>query len=87
MKSSLFLFFLCFSTHFFSQKKVEKDLETSQKEIEISTVGLDDFEYVGNPQLRIERNNQLDIVLSRSLQNINIYLDLFYSKFKGFCSG
>ena len=43
MKKQLLFLFMMISITFFAQKKVEKDIETSQKEIEISTVGLDDF--------------------------------------------
>lgn len=43
MKKQLLFFLLIISTKLFCQKKVEKDLETSLKEIEFSTVGLDDF--------------------------------------------
>jgi len=43
MKKQLLLLFMMISIPFFAQKKVEKDMETSLKEIEISTVGLDDF--------------------------------------------
>lgn len=43
MKKQFLFLFLMISTTFFSQKKVVKDIETSQKEIEISTVGLDDL--------------------------------------------
>ncbi len=43
MKNQLLLLFFMISITFFAQKKVEKDMETSLKEIEISTVGLDDF--------------------------------------------
>ena len=43
MKKQLLFLFMMISITFFAQKKVGKDIETSQKEIEISTVGLDDF--------------------------------------------
>lgn len=43
MKKLIFLFFLCYSVATFSQKKVDKIVEISSTEIEISSVGLDDF--------------------------------------------
>lgn len=57
MKKHFLLLFLMISITFFAQKKVEKDIETSQKQIEISTVGLDD--------LVIENSNSkfLEVVL------------------------
>jgi hypothetical protein len=42
-KNYLFLFFLCFSTVLFSQKKVLKKFTTTAKKLHISTEGLDDF--------------------------------------------
>ncbi|MDP5105848.1 MAG: hypothetical protein NWQ31_06730 [Polaribacter sp.] len=43
MKYMYLVSFLCFSTIIFSQKKVIKTFETSLQEIEISTIGLDNF--------------------------------------------
>ena len=43
MKKQLLFLFMMISITFFAQNIVENDIETSQKEIEISTVGLDDF--------------------------------------------
>ena len=82
MKSSLFLFFLCFSTHFFSQKKVEKDLETSQKEIEISTVGLDDFVIENSNSkfveviLFAENMHEQEIIISEENNRVSIKFQL-----------
>ncbi len=43
MKYMYLVSFLCFSTFIFSQKKVIKKVETNLQEIEISTIGLDNF--------------------------------------------
>ena len=43
MKYMYLVSFLCFSTIIFSQKKVIKKVETNLQEIEISTIGLDNF--------------------------------------------
>ena len=43
MKNNLIILFLVFSSAVLSQKKVIKKIETQCSEIEISTIGLDDF--------------------------------------------
>tara|TARA_B110000503_G_scaffold132402_1_gene208326 strand:- start:1277 stop:1921 length:645 start_codon:yes stop_codon:yes gene_type:complete len=43
MKNNFILLFLLFSSAILSQKKVVKKIESQSKEIEISTIGLDDF--------------------------------------------
>ena len=43
MKNNLIILFLVFSSAILSQKKVIKKIETEFSEIEISTIGLDDF--------------------------------------------
>jgi hypothetical protein len=43
MKNNLIILFLVFSSAILSQKKVIKKIETQCSEIEISTIGLDDF--------------------------------------------
>ena len=43
MKNYLLLFFLCFSTLFFSQKKAIKKFTTTAKKLHISTKGLDEL--------------------------------------------
>ncbi|WP_405609845.1 hypothetical protein [Polaribacter sp. Asnod1-A03] len=43
MKNSLIILFCSISFALFSQKKVDKKFKTQLKEIEISTIGLDDF--------------------------------------------
>jgi iron complex outermembrane receptor protein len=43
------------------------------------TVGMDAYEYVGNPFLKSEKNNQLDLVFSKSAKIFSFQIDLFYS--------
>jgi hypothetical protein len=43
MKSNFIILFCLISTAILSQKKVIKKFETQSKEIEVSTLGLDDF--------------------------------------------
>ncbi len=43
------------------------------------TVGMDAYEYVGNPFLKSEKNNQIDLVLNKSGEVFSFQVDLFYS--------
>ena len=80
-KQFLFLFLMC-SNPFFSQKKVEKDLETSQKEIEISTVGLDDFVIENSNSkfveviLFAENMHEQEIIISKESNKVSIKFQL-----------
>jgi hypothetical protein len=80
-KQFLFLFLMC-SIPFFSQKKVEKDLETSQKEIEISTVGLDDFVIENSNSkfveviLFAENMHEQEIIISEENNRVSIKFQL-----------
>ena len=44
------------------------------------TVGLDAYEYVGNPHLKSESNNQINLMLSKTHKNFYTYIDLIYSQ-------
>jgi iron complex outermembrane receptor protein len=44
------------------------------------TVGLDAYEYVGNPHLKPESNNQINLMLTKTHKNFFTYIDLFYSQ-------
>jgi hypothetical protein len=80
-KQLLFLFLMC-STLFFSQKKVAKDLETFQKEIEISTVGLDDFVIENSNSkfveviLFAENMHEQEIIISEENNKVSIQFQL-----------
>lgn len=70
------------STLFFSQKKVAKDLETFQKEIEISTVGLDDFVIENSNSkfveviLFAENMHEQEIIISEENNKVSIQFQL-----------
>lgn len=82
IKSSILFFFLSISTSLFCQKKVEKDIETSQKEIEISTVGLDDFviENSNSKYLEVilfaENMYEQEIIISEENDKVSIKFQL-----------
>ena len=44
------------------------------------TVGLDAYEYVGNPHLKSETNNQVNLTLNKKYKAFHTYLDIFYSQ-------
>ena len=48
------------------------------------TVGLDAYEYVGNPNLKPETNNQINLILSRKNRLVFIYLNTFYSRINNY---
>ena len=48
------------------------------------TVGLDAYEYVGNPHLKSESNNQINLMLSKTHKNFYTYIDLFYSQINNY---
>jgi iron complex outermembrane receptor protein len=43
------------------------------------SVGLDAYEYVGNPFLKSEKNNQLDLTLNKSGQSFSFQANVFFS--------
>ncbi|MCF6240275.1 MAG: TonB-dependent receptor, partial [Bacteroidales bacterium] len=48
------------------------------------TVGMDAYEYVGNPFLKSEKNNQIDWVLNKSGNIFSFNVDLFFSYLKDY---
>jgi iron complex outermembrane receptor protein len=50
------------------------------------TVGLDAYEYVGNPHLKVEKNNQVNLSLSKKHEFFYAYLDVFYSRMRDYIS-
>ncbi len=50
------------------------------------TIGLDAYEYVGNPHLESESNNQINLLLSKQNKSFYIYADLFYSAIQNYIS-
>jgi len=82
MKSSFIFFYLCISAATFCQKKVDKTVETSSKEIEISTIGLDDFVLENSLSnfieiiLMAENSNQQQILFSEEKNVFSIKFQL-----------
>lgn len=51
-----------------------------------SSVGQDAYEYLGNPNLKSEKNMQTDFVVSQKTKRYFIYADIFYSFIKDYIS-
>jgi len=49
-----------------------------------SSVGQDAYEYLGNPNLKAEKNMQTDLVISKKAKKYFVYADIFYSKISDF---
>lgn len=50
------------------------------------TVGMDAYEYLGNPNLKSEKNYQTDIRIEKEIKNTLVYAGVFYSYVKDFIS-
>ncbi len=48
------------------------------------SIGLDAYEYVGNPNLKSEQNNQIDLAISKTEDNLMVYANVFYSYFTNY---
>jgi len=55
-----------------------------EKYINHFTVGLDAYEYVGNPHLKSEINNQVDLILSKKHKYFSANIDLFVSNIQNY---
>ena len=50
------------------------------------SVGMDAYEYVGNPNLKSENNYQTDLILQKSGKTVTFYIDGFYSYLHNYIS-
>ena len=50
------------------------------------SIGMDAYEYLGNPNLKSERNIQTDIKIEKNWNGLTIYGDLFYSNLNNYIS-
>jgi len=58
-----------------------------ERYIKLLTVGYDNYDYLGNPQLKPETNNEADLTIKFEQQNIGgIYLNGFYSYVQDYIS-
>jgi iron complex outermembrane receptor protein len=59
-----------------------------ERYIKLLPVGYDRYDYLGNPQLRPETNNEIDITLQSRYENYGqMYLNFFYSYVQDFIGG
>ncbi len=61
-----------------------RSAELTEKFINHLSVGLDAYEYVGNPHLKPEVNYQTDLIVSKEWDAVHIYADVFYSYLDNF---
>jgi iron complex outermembrane receptor protein len=61
-----------------------RSAELSEKFIYHFSIGLDAYEYVGNPHLKPEVNYQTDLIISKQWNVVHIYGDVFYSYLNNF---
>ena len=57
-----------------------------EKYINHFTIGLDAYEYVGNPHLKSEVNNQVDLTLTKKHRSFYAFVNIFYSKTNNYIS-
>ena len=50
-------------------------------------VGIDAFELVGNPDIKAETNNQIDLIYSYKRENVFFQADIFYSYLENYITG
>ncbi len=55
-----------------------------EKYINHFTVGLDSYEYVGNPHLESEVNHQVDLTLSKKHKSFYAFVNVFYSRIQDY---
>ncbi len=63
----------------FAAGKASRTPDLLELFINHSSVGQDAYEYLGNPQLKAEKNMQSDIVISKKGEKYFVYADVFYS--------
>ncbi len=56
-----------------------RSADLTEKFINHLSVGLDAYEYVGDPHLKPEVNYQTDIIVSKKWEVLHVYADVFYS--------
>jgi len=56
-----------------------RSADLSEKFINHLSIGVDAYEYVGNPHLKPEVNYQTDLIISKKWNIVHIYADVYYS--------
>ncbi len=66
--------------------RAERTPDLSELFINHLSVGMDAYEYVGNPNLKPEVNYQTDLKIEKKWQHIDAYADLFFSYLNNYIS-
>ncbi|QCX53267.1 TonB-dependent receptor domain-containing protein [Elizabethkingia sp. JS20170427COW] len=64
----------------------ERAASLTEKYINFFMIGYDNYQYVGNPHLKSEKNLQADWVFSYQKGNLHLQTDIFYSRLTDFIS-
>ncbi len=66
--------------------RAERTPDLSELFINHLSVGMDAYEYVGNPNLKPEVNYQTDLKIEKKWKHVNAYADMFFSYLKNYIS-
>lgn len=64
-------------TFYFAAAHSTRSPELTELFINHLSVGMDAYEYLGNPKLKSESNNQFDLRAEKKLKNLNLFADVF----------
>lgn len=70
-----------------SLARSQRAADLQEKYIKFLATGYDNYDYLGNPELKPETNLQLDLMYSYKSENLQCSLNLFASKINNFISG
>ncbi len=67
--------------------RAQRSGSLTERYINRFAVGIDAYELVGNPDLKPETNNQIDLIFTHKKDNIFFQADVFYSYLENYISG
>ncbi|OWK74849.1 TonB-dependent receptor [Flavobacteriaceae bacterium JJC] len=67
--------------------RAQRSASLTERYINRFPVGADDYQYVGNPLLKPETNNQADLIFTHKKEKIYFQIDGFYSLMQDYISG
>ena len=67
--------------------KAQRSASLTERFINRFVVGIDAYELIGNPDLKPETNNQIDLIYTYKRENVYFQTDIFYSYLQDYISG
>lgn len=67
--------------------RAQRSGSLTERYINLFPVGNDNYEVLGNPQIKPETNNQADLIFTYSRENVFFQTDVFYSYLQDYISG